>query len=262
MSCLGQKLFILFLLNALQAVAIVNVPDLPKEGLLDPPNNAFIDPKIDYEVFSGRVSDKDKSSRYLKIHVENNNSKFFRAGDEVLFTVANSFKRSSCHAYVKSIEDFYFVIYVKSYGPCWDEEKYLKRGSILKFKSAILGQRVFEASKYREMLILRKEGFLKQMNGINHFLWGFDQQRVKKVAEYDERINHLKKQKQFAIDNMLKKKQESLILQNELAKKLDHLDESLKYYRIERQEYMVDRWNMDHHISLPYGQRPEKIKKP
>jgi len=36
-----------------------------------------IDPNVDYERFSGRVTDKDDDSRVMKIKVENNNTKFF-----------------------------------------------------------------------------------------------------------------------------------------------------------------------------------------
>jgi hypothetical protein len=43
-------------------------------------------------------------------------------------------------------------------------------------------------------------------------------------------------------------------------KKLTGLDESLKFYRIERQELMSDRWNMDHDAGLPFDQRPQDVK--
>jgi hypothetical protein len=58
---------------------------------------------------------------------------------------------------------------------------------------------------------------------------------------------------------MIAMKQERLNLQNELMQKLNELDESLKYYRIERQELMTDRWNSDHDQGLPFGQRPQAI---
>jgi hypothetical protein len=44
-------------------------------------------------------------------------------------------------------------------------------------------------------------------------------------------------------------------------KKLNELDESLLFYRVERQELMTDRWNMDHDSGLPFGQRPQDMKK-
>jgi hypothetical protein len=51
------------------------------------------------------------------------------------------------------------------------------------------------------------------------------------------------------------------VLQNELMKKLNELDESLHFYRVERQELMTDRWQLDHDQGLPMGQRPQVIKK-
>jgi hypothetical protein len=43
--------------------------------------------------------------------------------------------------------------------------------------------------------------------------------------------------------------------------KLNELDESLIHYRVERQELMTDRWNLDHDSGLPVGQRPQDVKK-
>ena len=140
--------------------------------------------------------------------------------------------------------------------------KYFPRGMQLNFESKIMAQRVFEASKYREILLLRKEGFLSQLSKINSFLWAFDQQKIKTAAEYDEQINQLQREKRLALDNLIQRKEESLVLQGELQKKLDSLDESLDHYRIERREYISDRWDMDHDQALPFSQRPLKTKKP
>ena len=85
---------------------------------------------------------------------------------------------------------------------------------------------------------------------------------MKTAAEYDEKINELRRKKQLAIDNLLQSKQESLLLQVELVKKLDAIDESLKHYKVERNEQITDRWNLDHGVSLPVGQRPQKLKNP
>lgn len=262
----GQKIFpklmLLISLCSTTAMAVLSVPNLPDKGVIDPPNRAFIDPKVDYENFMGRVTDKDETGRILKIKVENNNTKFFKAGDIVYFNVNNHQTDTPCRASVKNIEDFYFVIYVQNFKSCWNEERYFPRGVQLNFESEVLAQRVFEASKYREILLLRKDGFLKQLNNINHFLWTYDQQKMKTAAEYDEEINQLKRKKQLAIDNLLQTKQENLLLQVELQKKLDGLDESLKHYRVERQEYLLDRWNMDHDNGLPFPQRPLSLKTP
>lgn len=242
------------------AQAVVVVPNLPAEGVLGPANRDAIDPNVDYERFSGRVSDKDDSERIFKIKVENNNTKFFRAGDQVLFKINSRPQDDYCKGFVRTVEDFHFTIFVESLAPCYSENEYFRRGTVLNFYSKVLASRVFEASKYREQLILRKDDFLKQLNGINHFLWTFDQQKVKTAAEYDEQINQLQRAKRKALDDMISLKQEQLVLQNELMKKLNELDESLQFYRVERQELMTDRWESDHDLGLPVGQRPQTMK--
>jgi hypothetical protein len=259
MKTFGHLVWGLFFLGAAHAVTIV--PNLPNEGVLDPDNRSAIDPNVDYEHFSGRVSDKDDSARIFKVNVENNNTKFFRAGDQVEFKVNLQANRDYCKAFVRNVEDFHFTIYVESLAPCYSNEEYFRRGTVLNFYSKQLALRVFEASKYREQLVVRKEDFLKQLNGINHFIWTFDQQKVKTAADYDQQINQLQREKRKALDDMITLKQERLVLQNELMKKLNELDESLLFYRVERQELMTDRWNLDHDSGLPFGQRPQDMKK-
>lgn len=254
-------LCLLFFLSLATAEGVVLVPNLPDEGVVGPDNRSSIDPNVDYERFSGRVSDKDDNQRIFKVHVENNNTKFFRAGDTVEFKVNLRENKEFCRGFVRSVEDFHFTIYVETLAPCYSNSDYFRRGTVLNFYSKVLGLRVFEASKYREQLILRKEDFLKQLNGINHFLWTFDQQKVKTAADYDEQINRLQREKRRALDDMITLKQERLVLQNELMKKLNELDESLLFYRVERQELMTDRWQMDHDQGLPVGHRPQEIKK-
>ena len=251
----------LILSNINAAFATLAVPDFPDKGLTDPPNNTFIDPRVNYENFMGRVTDKDKSGRILKVKVENNNTKFFKAGDVTHFWVNKHKTSTPCRASVRNTEDFFFVIYVTDFKSCWPEDKYFPRGMQLNFESRELSNRVFEASKFREILLLRKDGFINQLNNINHFLWTYDQQKIKTAADYDEQINALRRKKQLAIDNLLQTKQENLLLQVELQKKLDSLDESLKHYRVERQEYILDRWNMDHDLGVGFPQRPMKLKK-
>ena len=261
----GQKYLLICLIygitSSVSVFANLAVPDLPDVGVTDRANNAFIDPKVNYENFMGRVSDKDKSGRILKVRVENNNTKFFKAGDTVFFTVNEHTTTVPCRASVRNTEDFYFVVYVQDFDSCWPKEKYFPRGMQLNFESKTLSSRVFEASKFREILLLRKDGFLNQLNNINHFLWTYDQQKIKTAAQYDEEINAIRRKKQLAIDNLLQSKQENLLLQVELQKKLDGLDESLQHYRVERQEYLIDRWDMDHDMGIGFPQRPMKLKK-
>jgi hypothetical protein len=253
--------FCLLFFFAIQgAFSLVAEPSFPKEGIVGPDNAGKIDPGVDYERFSGRLTDKDDSGRVLKIKVENNNSKFFRSGDLVLFTINLKDKRSPCKAFVRAVEDFYFTVYVETLNTCLKSSEYLRRGSVLNFYSKALAVRVFEASKYREQLIQRKEDFLKQLNETNHFLWTFDQQKVKTAASYDEKLIELQKEKRRALDDMISQKQERLVLQNELMNKLRELDDSLQFYRVERQELMTDRWQLDHDLGLPFGQRPQEVK--
>jgi len=260
MKTFGHYGAVIFLFLAITVNAVTVVPNLPEAGVLAPDNHDAIDPNVDYEKFSGRVTDKDDSSRIFKIKVENNNSKFFRAGDKIQFKVNLQEKKDYCTGFVRSAEDFHFTIFVESLAPCYPDSEYFKRGTSLNFYSKVLGRRVLEASHYREQLVLRKEDFLKQLNDINHFVWTFDQQKVKKAAEYDEEINRLQRQKRKALDDLITLKQERLILQTELMKKLNELDESLLFYRVERQELMTDRWNVDHDLGLPVGQRPQTVR--
>lgn len=253
--------FILCLLLFPAVHATVLVPNLPAEGVLGPDNRGAIDPNVDYERFSGRVTDKDDTSRILKIKAENNNTKFFRAGDLVRFKINLKSNRDWCKGFVRNVEDFHFTIYVDSFAPCYSADDYFRRGTVLNFFSEILAIRIFEATKYREQLIVRKEDFLRQLNDINHFIWTFDQQKVKTAAEYDERINQMQREKRKALDDLITLKQERLILQNELMRKLNELDESLLFYRTERQELMTDRWELDHDQALPFGQRPQELKR-
>ena len=264
MRLIGHHWGILFLVLSFLAPAhgIIVTPDFPTEGVLEPDNRGAINPDIDYERFSGRVSDKDQSSRILKVQVENNNTKFFRSGDLAYFKVNLKDSRKYCKGFVRSVEDFYFTIYVETFSPCYSATEYFRRGTVLNFYSPVLAQRVYEATKFREQLIVKKDDFLKQLNDINNFLWTFDQQKVKVAAEYDEKINELQREKRKAIDDMISLKQERLVLQNELKRRLDEMDGSLKYYRVERQELMTDRWNMDHDKGLPFPQRPLHMKEP
>lgn len=242
------------------AYATVTSPNLQATGVLTPDQNGFLDERIDYSKFGGRVTDRDDTGNILKIKVENNNTKFFKIGDEVAFHLPNRSHRKLCYAQVRAVEDFYFSVYVKDFTLCYDEQDYFKRGTQLNFISEVLGRRVYEASHYRTLLLKRRQDMLRQLNDINHFVWSYDQEKIKVVADYDKRILDLQRAKERALDDLVAKNRESAILQTDLKKKLDLADESLKFYRIERQELMTDRWNLDHDLGLPVGQRPQEIK--
>lgn len=265
MKCFGEFLFIslvtVLMGFTLSANAIIVTPDLEGRKVTGDDNNNFIDPRVDYSKFKGRVTDKDDTGRILKVQVENNNTKFLKAGDLIYFKVNNHENTRLCKASVRSVEDFFFSIYVQDFKGCWNEKRYFPRGLQLNFSTDLMATRVFEASEYRKLLIMRKEGFLNQLNGINKFIWTYDQQKLRTAITYDERINAILREKQLAIDNLLQKKQENLTLQTMLIDKLDSVDESLKHYKVERQEPLIDRWNLDHDEDLPFGRRPGRFKR-
>lgn len=253
--------FIAFLIMSYGVVfATVTSPNLRSNGVVTADQNGFLDDHIDYSRFGGRVTDRDETGNILKIKVENNNTKFFKIGDEVNFHLPTKTTRKLCQAQVRAVEDFYFSVYVKDFTLCFDEQEYFKRGTQLNFISDVLARRVYEASHYRTLLLKRRQDMFRQLNDINHFVWSYDQQKIKVVADYDKRILDLQRAKERALDDLVAKNRESAILQTDLKKKLDLADESLKFYRIERQELMTDRWNLDHDLGLPVGERPQEIK--
>lgn len=251
---------LLFFLN-LSSWALVISKDLPDEGMTTKEARHEMDEEVDYEHFTGRMTDRDVRARIIKVRVENNNTKFFRVGDTVEFHVGERLERKACKGHIRQVEDFHFTLFVNDLTTCFEKDEYLKRGSMLVFKSLNLAYRVFEASKYRQILIDKKDGFLRQLNTINNFIWTFDQQKVQVAADYDKQIVELQKAKQRAIDDLIIQKQEKLVLQTELMRQLHELDESLKFYRVERQELLLDRWNDDHDLGLPFAQRPQNLKK-
>jgi hypothetical protein len=260
MKSFGQAFFWVFLLINLPVHALHVDANLKDEGVVTDDMGGYIDPKVDYTKFIGRVSDKDKSGRVLKIKVENDNTKFLKPGDELYFEVNNHRGRRPCRAFVRSTEEDYFTMYVQDFTGCW-RNKYFKRGFQLNFTSGVASQRVLEASEYRKLLVERKESFLRQLNKINHWLWTYDQQRIKLAADYDIRINDIKKEKRIAIDNFLEVKKEQLLLQKELQKRLDDLEISLDHYKIERNEQITDRWDLDHDSGVKFPQRPLNQKR-
>jgi len=223
--------------------------------------DSFYDPKTDYSKFEGRVSDRDPSSQILKVFTEYRNIKFFRAGDKVRFQVGNLKDMDFCDAHVRSVEKRYFVVYVKDLNSCWGRDSYFRRGTQLFLKSDDLARRIKESSLYRVVLIKRKKDFFNQLNKINHFIWSFDQQRIKVVAEYDKQIIEIQKKKRAALDLLLSRKKDKVNLQKELVYRLDVLDRDLDFYRIERDEKIIDRWSMDHDLGLPIKRSPQNIKR-
>ncbi|MBK25730.1 MAG: hypothetical protein CME70_17155 [Halobacteriovorax sp.] len=221
--------------------------------------DSWFDKEYDYSQFTGRVTDRDKSTNILKISSEDKNIKFFRAGDLVNFTVASK-DSNFCQGYVRNVEEKFFVIFVKDLYSCWENSDYFRRGTLLHFRSKQLMKRVQEASKYRIVLLKRKKDFFKQLNDVNHFIWSYDQQKVLKASEYDLKIVELQKAKQKALELMVTQKRDQIRLQKELIRRLSELDEELDHYRIEKDDLLVDRWHLDHDLGAPVGKRPQKLR--
>jgi len=220
----------------------------------------FYDPKVDYALFPGRVSDKDATGSVIKVITENNNVKLFRAGDAVKFRVSRMEHRDPCIGYVRDVEKDYFVLFVKDFFPCWgNKENYFRRGTQLSFDSPMLSKRVKDAAIYRVLLIKRKRDYLRQLNDINHFVWSYDQERIKTAASYDKKIAKIEKKKQKALSFLALKKNDHTHLQKELAYRLDELDKDIEYYRVEKVELLKDRWNTDHDLGHPVGRRPQEM---
>ncbi len=220
--------------------------------------DAFYDKNINYALFPGRVTDKGDTESIIKISTENKNAKFFKAGDTVMFKVARLTKKEYCTGYIRDVEPGYFILFVKDFEPCWGDEEYFRRGTQLSFNADILAKRVKDASVYRMVLLKRKRDFMRQMNQINHFVWSYNQEQVNLVSKFDKRIAEIELEKEKALEFLLVKKRDSLHLQKELNYRLDILDRDIEYYRVEKVELLQDRWNMDHYLGLPVGQRPQK----
>lgn len=223
------------------------------------PMDSFYDAKTDYSKFSGRITDKDDSGHIIKVSSENDNIKFFRAGDPVEFTVAK-FKGAPCFGHVRSVEPGYFVIYVRDYGPCWGDRDYFRRGSALIFNAKSLQKRIMSMGRYRVVLLRRKNDFLKQLNGINHFLWGYNQKKVHLAAEYDKKVMELERKKQTALEGLLDERGDQILLQRELIRRIENVDKDLEFYRIGKSELFDDRWHMDLELGLPVKPRPQLEK--
>lgn len=235
--------------------------EAPFQGptLEDQIKDSYYDPKFNYSEFTGRVTDRDKTASIIKVSSESQNIKFFRSGDEVRFRLAGH-STNRCTGYIRSVEKNYFVLYVKDITRCWGEASYLRRGAMLVFDSEQLAARVLDASNFRIILLKRRRDYLKQLNDVNHFVWSFDQERIKMASEFDEKITALRQARQKALDMLNVKKEDSINLQRELSYRLDKLDKSLDYYRIDKDEPKVDRWHLDHDLGKPVSKRPVGLK--
>lgn len=229
------------------------------QSLAEQIEDSFFDPKHDYSIFTGRVTDRDGTSSIFKISSENKNIKFFRSGDLVHFRLASKETRN-CRGYVRSVEENYFVLFVQDITLCWGSGRYFRRGAMLVFQADILASRVRDASTFRIVLLKRRSSFFKQLNDVNHFVWSYDQEKVTLASEFDEKITKLRAAKQKAMDMLQAKKKDSINLQRELVYRLDHLAEDLEFYRVDKDDPKIDRWHLDHDLGKPVSKRPVKLK--
>jgi hypothetical protein len=230
-----------------------------KETLKVEPDS-FYDSKFDYSQFSARVTDRDATTSIVKISSESRNVKFFRAGDLVEFKIQNNRNGDFCQGYVRSIEENYFVMFVKDLFPCFPKEEYFRRGTALVMKSEKLAIRMREASIYRASLLNKKKDFMLQLNDVNEFVWNFEEKKIQVAADYDQQIAEIEKQKLKALGQLLSDKNDKMRLQRELAYRLDNIDKELSFYRIEKVEPLFDRWHLDHDLGYPVYERPEEIR--
>lgn len=237
----------------------ISESSLPKKTLVIDADS-FYDQDFDYSLFSGRVTDRDKTASIVKVSSENNNIKFFRAGDLVEFKIQSTPKTEYCQGFVRSIEENYFVLYLKDLVPCYGKDDYFRRGTVLNMKSDRLAQRVREASVYRASLINKKKDFMQQLNGINGDIWNFEEQKIQVAADYDRKIAEMEKAKTKALDELLTHRNDQIKLQRELAFRLDNIDKELVFYRLEKEDLLIDRWHMDHDLGYPVYERPEEVR--
>lgn len=233
--------------------------NLPNQGVLGKSRDYF-DPSVDYANQTARVSDIDDSKTLYKLKFENNNIKFLKKGDLVKFRVLRN-KTELCQGQVRSAEDYFVTIEVATLEPCWNSLDYFRRGTILSVSMPVIEQRIFEATHFKKLLVTKKSDFYTQLKELNNFLYNYDQERVKLIVEYDERMARLMEEKKKAVRALEAKRKESYGLRHELSKKLDEAERDLRFYQIEREEPLVDRWHLSHDLGHPVGTTPQNIIK-
>lgn len=255
-----KSLFFCFMLCfSFTAFTAESVSTLKKSVLkIDP--DSFYDPTFDYSRFSGRVTDRDATGSIIKVSSESKNVRFFHAGDFIEFKIQAQPKSEFCQGYVRSIEESFFVMFVKDIAPCFSNEEYFRRGTALIMHSPKLAQRVKEASIYRASLMIKKKDYMHQLNNLNQSIWTFEEKKIQLAADYDRKIIEIEKDKMRAIGELLAKKNDEMRLQKELISRLDGVDREFDFYRVEKEELMFDRWHLDHDLGPPVYDKPEEVR--
>ena len=221
--------------------------------------DSFYNPEFDYSKFTGRITDRDKSSHIIKVKSSNKNIKLFQSGDKIIFQVFSK-DTDFCKGYIRTIENNYFVAYVSNIFTCFESDQILRRGVRIVIQSQDLAKRVKDAAIYRLILLKRRESFFSQLNDVNHFIWTYDQQKVITASRYDKEIEKIKNNKQNAIDQLISKKADSIKLQKNLNYSLDRIDQELELYRISEENKGLNRWSLDHNLGLPVDHKPQSIR--
>ena len=73
-------------------------------------------------------------------------------------------------------------------------------------------------------------------------------------------FQEIEKEKQRDLENLLVRKNDSMRLQQDLIFKLNGLDKDLDFFRVEKNELLIDRWNSDRDLGLPVGNRPQEVE--
>ena len=211
-----------------------------------PPKVSHYDKNFDYSRFIGRMTDRNKPGNTFKVFSKNTNVKLLRSGDQVFFKYPFGSKHY-CKGSVRNTEDHdYFVIYAHDLSPCLRKgEIGIRRGSKLHFLSPGLLKRVHQAHLQHQVLIKRRAQFLKQLDEINHFIWTYQQQKIKTSAKYKEEMVKLQQDEQRALDILREKKKDGFLLQREFNQRIDKLDQNLHFYRIEKTEKIKESWKQD-----------------
>lgn len=256
-----KKLLALYLLLFLSiSVLAVETRNTLKKSILKIDPDSFYDPTFDYSRFSGRVTDRDATGSIIKVSSESKNVRFFHAGDFIEFKIQAQPKSDFCQGYVRSIEENFFVMFVKDIEPCFSNEEYFRRGTAMVMHSEKLAQRIKDASVYRASLMLKKKDYMNQLNNLNQSIWTFEEKKIQVAADYDRKIVEIEKDKMRAIGELLAKKNDEMRLQKELISRLDGVDREFDFYRVEKEELMFDRWHLDHDLGPPVYEKPEEVR--
>ena len=223
--------------------------------------DSFYNPDFDYSRFPGRVTDKNEGETLVKIATENNNIRFFKNGDPITMVWPREREGDDfrCDAVIRAIEEGYMVLFVSRIRSCLPNPKsYFRRGTQMKFHSPILAQRVLEVSRFRQVLIEKRRGFLEQLNEINSDIWSFKEKKLRVVGEYEREKIELDRKKQKELRDLDEENREKIHLQNELIGRLKTIEQDMDFYQVSEPDILADRWSLDHDLALPMGPRPPK----